>query len=417
MEFPTWVEVDLDRFRRNLGAIRAAIGAGRRILLVVKADAYGHGAIEIARHAVQAGVHMLGVATLHEGIELRSSGITAPIVILSPTLLSEVDEIIEHRLTPCISSLEFADIFSRRCVAHQVLSRFHVEVDTGMGRTGVSDGDALPFIERVIEMPNLTLEGVFTHFPHADSGRTDVTEEQLRRFGEILRALSLRKIEVPIRHAANSAGILSVQDSYLDMVRPGILAYGFYPSAEVPRSIPVEGVMSFKTRIVQLRDVPPGRYISYGRTYQTTRWTRVAVLPVGYGHGYPWTLSNRGQVLIRGKRAPIVGRVTMDLTMVDASGIDEASLGDEVILWGEQRGSRIGLDEVSTWAQTIPYDLLCSMGKRVVRIFLEAGHPPKVLTLIGERQEVEVAEQGGAGAAGKRRRRKVQYRARAGSSG
>jgi alanine racemase len=266
-------------------------------------------------------------------------------------------------------------------------------------------------------MPNLTLEGVFTHFPHADAGRTDVTEEQLRRFGEILRALALRKIEVPIRHAANSAGILSVRDSYLDMVRPGILAYGHYPTAEVPHSIPVEGVMSFKTRIVQLRDVPPGRYISYGRTYQTTRWTRVAVLPVGYGHGYPWALSNRGEVLIRGRRAPIVGRVTMDLTMVDASGIDEASLDDEVVLWGEQRGARIGLDEVAAWAQTIPYDLLCSMGKRVVRIFYEAGHPPKVLTLIGERQEVEVAEQGGAGAAGKRRGRKVRYGARAGSSG
>ena len=417
MEFPTWVEVDLDRFRRNLGAIRAAIGAGRRILLVVKADAYGHGAVEIAHHAVDAGVGMLGVATLHEGIELRGSGITVPIIILSPSLLSEVDEIIEHRLTPCIGSLEFADLFSRRCVAHQVLSRFHVEVDTGMGRTGVSDGEALPFIERVIEMPNLTLEGVFTHFPHADGGRTDVTEEQLRRFGEILRDLSLRKIEVPIRHAANSAGMLSVQDSYLDMVRPGILAYGFYPSSEVPRSIPVEGIMSFKTRIVQLRDVPPGRYISYGRTYQTSRWTRVAVLPVGYGHGYPWTLSNRGQVLIHGRRAPIVGRVTMDLTMVDASGIDEAALGDEVVLWGEQRGARIGLDEVAAWAQTIPYDLLCSMGKRVVRIFLEQGQSPKVLTLIGERQEIEVAEHGSAGAAGKRRRRKVQYRTRAGSSG
>jgi len=417
MEFPTWVEVDLDRFRRNLGAIRAAIGAGRRIMLVVKADAYGHGAVEIARHAVEAGVTMLGVATLHEGIELRSSGITVPVIILSPTLLSEVDEIIEHRLTPCITSIEFADLFSRRCVAHQVLSRFHVEVDTGMGRTGVSDSEAIEFIERVVGMPNLTLEGVFTHFPHADSGRTDVTEDQLRRFNEILRGLALRKIEVPIRHAANSAGILSVRDSFLDMVRPGILAYGFYPSAEVPRSIPVEGILSFKTRIVQLRDVPPGRYISYGRTYQTTRWTRVAVLPVGYGHGYPWTLSNRGQVLVRGKRAPIVGRVTMDLTMVDASGVDEAELGDEVVLWGEQRNARIGLDEVAAWAQTIPYDLLCSMGKRVVRIFLEAGQPPKVLTLIGERQEVEVAEQGSAGAAGKRRRRKVQYRSRAGTSG
>ena len=414
MEFPTWVEVDLDRFRRNLGAIRAAIGGGRRILLVVKADAYGHGAVEIAHHAVEAGVAMLGVATLHEGIELRSSGVAAPIVILSPSLPSEVDEIIEHRLTPSVGTLEFAELLSRRCVAHQVLSRFHVEIDTGMGRTGVSDGEAVEFFENVVGMPNLRLEGVFTHFPDADSGRTDVTVEQLRKFGEILHQLALRNIEVPLRHAANSAGMLSVHDSFLDMVRPGILAYGFYPSPEVPQAIPVEGIMSFKTRVVQLRDVPPGRFISYGRTYQTTRWTRVGVLPVGYGHGYPWHLSNRGQVLVRGRRAPIVGRVTMDLTMVDLTSIEEVEIGDEVVLWGEQRGARIGLEEVAAWAQTIPYDLLCSMGKRVVRIFLREGRPPKVLTLVGERREVEVAE---SGSAGRKRRRKVEYKSRAGSGG
>lgn len=414
MEFPTWVEVDLDRFRRNLGAIRSAIGEGRRILLVVKADAYGHGAVEIAHHAVRAGVSMLGVATLHEGIELRSSGLSAPIVILSPTLLGEVDEILEHRLTPSVMSIEFAERLSARCVAHQVLARFHVEIDTGMGRTGVADTEAIEFIGHVAHLPNLQLEGVFTHFPDADSGDSTGTEEQVRKFEAILRALALRNIEVPVRHAANSAGLLSVPDSYLDMVRPGILAYGFYPTPQVPRSVQVEGIMSFKTRVVQLRDVPPGRNVSYGRTYTTSRWTRIGVLPVGYGHGYPWQLSNRGQVLIRGQRAPIIGRVTMDLTMVDATDIDAIALGDEVVLWGEQAGARIGLDEVAGWAQTIPYDLLCSMGKRVVRVFLEKGRAPKVLTLIGERQEVEVAESGGT-AAGKRRRRKVQYKTRAGS--
>jgi alanine racemase len=217
-----------------------------------------------------------------------------------------------------------------------------------------------------------------------------------------------------LRHAANSAGLLSVPDSFLDMVRPGILAYGFYPTREVPRSVEVEGIMSFKTRVVQLRDLPPGRNVSYGRTYTTKRWTRVGVLPVGYGHGYPWQLSNKGQVLIRGQRAPIVGRVTMDLTMVDATDIESVALGDEVVLWGEQQGARIGLDEVAAWAQTVPYDLLCSMGKRVVRVFLEQGSEPKVLTLIGERQEVEVAESGGS-TAGRKRRRKVEYKTRTGS--
>src|SRR2546428_12132142 len=164
-EFPTWAEVDLDRFGRNIAAIQAAIGHGCKILLVVKADAYGHGAVEISRAAMDAGVSMLGVATLREGIELRSAGLAAPIVILSPSLRTEIDEIIEHRLTPCVSSLEFAELLSRRCVAHEVVSRIHVEVDTGMGRTGVSEGDALDFLAKVGTMPNLKLEGVFTHFP------------------------------------------------------------------------------------------------------------------------------------------------------------------------------------------------------------------------------------------------------------
>ena len=413
MEFPTWVEVDLDRFRRNLGAIRSAIGDARRILLVVKADAYGHGAAEIAHHAVNAGVNMLGVATLHEGIELRASGVDAPIVILSPSLAGEVDEIVEHRLTPSVGSVAFAERLSARCVSQQVLGRFHVEVDTGMGRTGVDDADAVDFIARVATLPNLRLEGMYTHFPDADSGSTEVTTGQIHRFREVLRALELRNIKVPIRHAANSAGLLSVPDSCFDMVRPGILAYGFYPTTEVPRTIQVEGILSFRTRVVQVREIPPGRTISYGRTYRTSRWTKVAVLPVGYGHGYPWQLSNRGQVLLRGARAPIAGRVTMDLTMVDATGIEDVAVGDEVILWGEQGRDRISLDEVASWAGTIPYDLLCSMGKRVVRVYMEGGRPRKVLTLIGERQEVEVAEPAGASGT-KRRRRKIQYRTRAG---
>jgi alanine racemase len=188
------------------------------------------------------------------------------------------------------------------------------------------------------------------------------------------------------------------------MVRPGILAYGFYPSGRVPRAIPVEGVMSFKSRVAQLRSVPAGRFISYGRTYQTKRTTRVGVLPVGYGHGLPWLLSNRGEVLIRGRRAPMIGRVTMDLTMVDVTEIPDVALGDEAVLWGEQGGAQITLEEVAERAETIPYEILCSMGKRVVRVFLRDGQPAKILTLIGERQESE------AGGSGTRRAHKVQYK-------
>jgi alanine racemase len=403
MEFPTWAEVDLDRFARNVASIDAAIGPGCSVLLVVKADAYGHGAVEIARAAVDAGVSMLGVATLHEGIELRTAGLTTPIVILSPSLASEAEEILEHRLTPCVSSLGFADLLARRAAARETRARIHVEVDTGMGRTGVSDEDAVEFLKRVSAMRHLELEGVFTHFPDADSGNTFFAERQLRRFQQILEQLAEAGVAVPIRHAANSAGILSLPQSRLDMVRPGILAYGFYPSARVPRSIEVSGVMSFKSRVVQIREVPAGRFISYGRTYQTARATRVGVLPVGYGHGLPWLLSNRGEVLIRGRRAPMIGRVTMDLTMVDVTEIPDVALGDEAVLWGEQKGASITLEEVAERAETIPYEILCSMGKRVVRVFLRDGRPVKILTLVGERQESDA----GTGA---RRARTVQYK-------
>jgi len=409
MEFPTWVEVDLDRFQRNLESIRAAAGGACRVLLVVKADAYGHGAAEIARHAVANGVSMLGVATLHEGIELRGAGATAPIVVLSPALLSEVDEIIEHRLTPCVATLEFAARLSERSAAHRATPRIHVEIDTGMGRTGVRDDDAPAFLERLAALPNLALEGVFTHFPDADSGRTDFTEEQMRRYDAVLDELSRRKIGVPLRHAANSAGILSAPDAHRDMIRPGILAYGVYPGPEVPRSVRVEGILTFKTRVVQVREHPPGRNISYGRTFQTTRPTRIAVLPVGYGHGYPWSLGNRGEVLVRGRRAPIVGRVTMDLTMVDVTDVPGVRLEDEVVLWGDQEGASLPLSEVAARAQTIPYELLCGMGKRVVRLFVSAGAPTKVVTLIGERRELEIVESG-VGPDDRRKRRRIEYR-------
>jgi alanine racemase len=279
-----------------------------------------------------------------------------------------------------------------------------------MGRTGVGDGEAVAFIERLVTLPNLVLEGVFTHFPDADRGETALTEAQLARYHAVLHDLSLRKIDVPIRHAANSAGLLSVAASHLDMVRPGILAYGAYPTADVARAVKVEGILTFKSRIVQIREHAPGQNISYGCTYKTNRWTRVAVLPVGYGHGYPWALGNRGEVLIRGRRAPIVGRVTMDLTMVDVSGIPDARVEDEAVLWGEQRGARLGLIEVAERAQTIPYELLCGMGKRVVRLFLREGEPTKVVTLIGERRELEVAESGTGGAGDRRKRRRIEYK-------
>ena len=324
MPVSTWVEVDLDRFASNLRAIREHLGSGTGILLVVKADAYGHGAVEMAEAASAHDVSVLGVATLHEGIQLRQAGHRLPVVVLSPLLPSEIAEALTHQLDPTVCDLEFARALSAAAEAAGVAARCHVEVDTGMGRIGVREPEAEAFIAELSTLPSLRLASVYTHFPDADAEDLSFAREQVRRFRELIGRLERRGIRPPRLHAANSAGALNLEEARFDWARVGLAAYGHHPPNAATR-LPLQPVMSLKSRLVQVRTLPAGAPISYGRTFVTSRETRVGVVPVGYGHGYSWLLSNRGHMLVSGARAPILGRVTMDLTMVDLSSPTRAA--------------------------------------------------------------------------------------------
>jgi alanine racemase len=387
LRFSTWVEIDLDALIHNIREVRSRIGDRIGILLVVKADAYGHGAIEVSRVAVAGGVDMLGVATLQEGIELRQAGIDAPILILSPPMETETPAIVEYDLTCTVPSLSIARSLSRASDARGKAATVHVEIDTGMGRSGVGLEEAVPFVTAVAKLPNLTLEGVFTHFPSSDEDAA-FTRGQVGRFMGFLERLEAKGVGVPLKHAANSGGVLGVAESFgapLNVVRPGIMIFGLRPSEQAPGGENLRPVMSFKSRIAQVRELPEGHPVSYGRTYHAPRPMRVAVVPVGYGHGYSWRLSNCGEVLIRGKRAAVIGRVTMDVTMVDIDRIEGAAVGDEVVLFGRQGEAEITVDEVARRIGTINYEVICGIGKRVARVYLRDGKPIGLRTLTERR--------------------------------
>ena len=387
MPVSTWVEVDLDRFAANLRAIKALAGPARGILLVVKADAYGHGAVEMVRAAEAEGVAALGVATLHEGIQIRDGGCRQPIVVLSPLLPSEIDEAIAHQLDPTVCDLDFARALSAGAGRARRAVRCHVEIDTGMGRIGVLERDAEAFLGDLVRMPGLRHASLYTHFPDADAEDLEFSRAQARRFVALAERLAHRGIEVPRLHAANSAGFLNLPESRLDWVRVGLVAYGHAPP-HARETLALEPVMALKSRLVQVRELPAGVPISYGRTYETRRPTRTGVVAVGYGHGYSWLLSNRGQMLVGGKRVPILGRVTMDLTMVDLTDLPAARVGDEVVLFGGGAGDgMLTLEELAAWSETIPYEIMCTIGKRVTRIYVRGGRPVKLTSLVGEREE------------------------------
>jgi len=386
MPVSTWVEVDLDRFVANLREIRARVAPGRDVLLVVKADAYGHGAVEMAAAAASEGVSILGVATLHEGIQLRRAGCALPIVVLSPLLPGEIHEAVAHELDPTVCDLAFARALSDEARAVARPQRVHVEIDTGMGRIGVREDEAEDFLAAVTALPGLRLASVFTHLPDADGEDLSFSREQVRRFRALLERLAARGIRPPRVHAANSAGTVNLPEAWFDWVRVGLLAYGHHPP-NTRSPLAIRPVMSLKSRLVQVRELAAGVPISYARTFVTQRPTRTGVVAVGYGHGYSWLLSNRGHMLVRGHRVPILGRVTMDLTMVDITDLPETAVGDEVVLFGEQDGASLPLEEVAQGSETLPYEIMCTIGKRVTRIYVRGGRPVRLTTLVGEREE------------------------------
>ncbi|MCH7761862.1 alanine racemase [candidate division TA06 bacterium] len=379
-----WVEIDLDALRENFRAIRQRVGR-RGILVPVKADGYGHGSVEVSRVFAEEGVNMLGVASSGEGMDLRSGGITLPILILSPSTLLDIPAIFQEDLTPTVVDWDFALHLSREAQKIGRRVKVHVEVETGMGRTGIDFESAPEFILALTELKNLQVDGVFTHFASAEEKEKSYTLKQLKRFEKVVTTLKEKGYRIPYLHTANSAALLELPQTYFNLVRPGLLNYGLYPSEEVSRSIPVKRVMTFKTRVVQLKKVDKGISISYGRTYTTERDSLIAVLSVGYGDGFVRSLSNRGEVLIQGMRAKVVGTVCMDLTMVDVTNIQGVQVGDEATLIGREGGEEITANEVAEWTGTVPYETVSSIGLRVSKIFLGKGKEAQFRFDPGER--------------------------------
>ena len=365
---PTQVEVNLGRLAENYAAIHRQV-APARLMVILKANAYGHGMVEVARFMQSQGVDMLGVAVLEEGLLLREKGITAPILVLGGILGNQVPLFLKYDLTLTASSVEKLEQVEAAAEAMGVTARVHLKIDTGMERIGVHYYNADALLEASLKCCCVQVEGIFSHFANADSADLGFARLQLERFEEVLRFYERRSLPCPMRHMANSAAILQLPESYFDMVRPGILLYGVYPSREVRPSVPVRPALSWKTQVVYFKVVKPSHPVGYGSTWQSDHLVRVVTLPVGYGDGYFRSMSGKAQVLLNGKHYPVVGRIAMDQMMVNIEW-DSAYNGDEVILIGESGGEVITCDDLAEWAGTIPYEILTNINTRVPRVYV-----------------------------------------------
>ena len=373
---PTLCLVDLQALRWNFRQIRQKVGRQVKILSMVKANAYGHGAPAIAKTLAGEGSDAFGVATLEEGIELRQAGIGQPIIVVAGVYPAQIDQFLDNSLTPVIHEVQILRSVEAAIRSRGAKLNIHLEVDTGMGRTGFLAAEVDHWLPELTKLKALTLEGVFSHFSDAESANEEYTENQLRYFLSVIKRLRATGITPSLVHMAKSAAVVTVPASHFTMVRPGLALYGLYPSVDAAKEIALKPVLSWKTVVLQLKRVPKSSSLGYGRTFVTRRESLIATLPMGYADGYPRILSNRGVVLVRGGRAPVVGRVSMDLTMVDVTDIAGVEQGDEVVLLGRQRDAVISADEMAAWSNTISYEVLTSIGARVPRIYCNSREAP-----------------------------------------
>ncbi|MBI3091192.1 MAG: alanine racemase [Candidatus Tectomicrobia bacterium] len=364
---PTVADIDLRALRRNFDVVRQRLRPNVAILPIVKANAYGHGAVPVARTLLEAGVTCLGVALVEEALELRQAGIDAPILVLGCVAVADIPALIAEELAVVVFDLGFAEELSRQALRRQRQARVHVKVDTGMNRLGIPPDEAPAFIEKLADLKGLVLEGLMTHFATADEQDDGYLREQHAAFTRLVERLAQRGQTFPHLHCANSAAIMHHPATHADMVRPGIVLYGAHATATPHSRWPVEPVLTLRSRIAQLRFVSRGSTLSYGRSYTTARDALIATLPIGYGDGYSRALSNRGDVLVRGRRAPIVGNLCMDLTLVDVTEVPQAALGDEVILIGSQGDEQISVEELARHCGSVPHEIFCQLGSRLPR--------------------------------------------------
>ncbi len=371
--YTTYAAIDLDAIAGNVRRITSHIGPQVQMFAVVKANAYGHGATPVARAALGSGATRLAVARVVEGIALRRAGITAPILVMGYFAEGEIAGIVAHDLTATITTSSLARALSDWAVSHGRQVKVHIKVDTGMGRFGLLPEEVVPFVDQMARLDGLELEGIYTHFAVADLADSSYTERQFLTFLGVLTSLDASGFSFRLRHVANSAATLALPHMHLDAVRVGIALYGLRPSDEVEPPVTLRPALSLKSCVARLRTLPTGSSIGYGRTYITSRPTPVALIPVGYGDGYRRALSNKGYVLIRGQRVPVIGRVSMDQLSVDVTGIEGVEEGDAVTLIGEQGSARISAEEVAALAGTINYEVTTGLLSRVPRIYLQGG--------------------------------------------
>jgi alanine racemase len=368
---PTRCIIDHSALRWNLRQIKKHVGPRVKILAMVKADAYGHGAVTVARTLTDAGAHAFGVATVDEGVALRRAGIDRPILVVGGTYRQEIVRYRRYKLTPVLHETATLRALENQLRRLRTTLNIQIEVDTGMGRIGFAAGEMDSWLKPLTKIKALNIEGVFSHFADAESAHEKYSAHQLQTFHRVLERLRAAGIVPVARHMAKSAALMTEPASHLAMVRPGLMLYGMYPAPAMRKQISLRPVLSWKTRIIQLKRCPAGTCIGYGRTFVTKRKSVIATLPVGYADGYRRLFSNRAAVLIRARRAPVVGRVSMDLTTVDVTDIRNVEQGDEVVLLGRQSGVEISADQMAAWANTISYEILTSIGARVPRIHID----------------------------------------------
>lgn len=366
---PTIAEISLHAIKKNVQRIREHVHPAN-VMAVVKADAYGHGAIPVAQAALSAGASQLGVALLEEGLELRRAQIIAPILVFGGFFEKQIDSFIANNLQFTLYDVRLAEIVSQRAQALGRVAQAHVKSDTGMGRVGLLPYEAVEAILTMAKLPNLELIGLCTHFASSDSRDKTYAHQQLEQFKTIVQQLTNHDLRFKNVHAANSGAILDLPQSYFNLVRPGVVMYGYYPSRETSESIPLEPAMTLRTKILHVKSVPTGTFISYNSTFQTRETTTIATLPLGYADGLSRRLSNNFEVLVRGKRCPLVGRVCMDQIMIDLGDMQNVHAGEEVVLLGKQGDEEISIYEWCRRLETIPYEVTCGISRRVRRNYV-----------------------------------------------
>lgn len=367
------IHIDLDALAHNMQAIRRHIGPEVAIFSVVKANAYGHGAVGCARAALAAGAAALCVVRLEEAIELRKAGITAPILNISYAHAGEMEAALRWDITATPIHFETAQALSAQAEASGRRARVHVKVDTGLGRYGLLPEETLPFLNSLRGLPGLEVEGIFTHFATSDEADQTYARQQLASFQEVLAAASAAGHRFRYRHAANSAGTLYLPDAHFDAVRPGLITYGMCPSTELPCPIDLRPILTLKSRLARVRTLPAGASIGYGRSYITKEPTQVGLVIIGYGDGYRRALGNKAEVLVAGQRVPMIGRVSMDHIVVNLNTVPQAREGDEVILIGQQGKASLTADDVAAWLGTINYEVTTGLLPRLPRLYYQGG--------------------------------------------